>query len=103
MFGAGSTTTASAISVVIMAAACFPETQTWVQKELDAVVGHKRGVFFPSCRRASFQIDELIQVPTFDDYVDLPRVLAFVLESYRWRPVGGSGRLMFSPSLYMCS
>ncbi|KAK0215201.1 cytochrome P450 [Armillaria nabsnona] len=72
MFGAGSTTTASAISVMIMAAACFPQTQTWVQEELDAVVGHKR-------------------VPTFDDYVDLPRVLAFVLECYRWRPVGGSG------------
>ncbi|KAK0209427.1 cytochrome P450 [Armillaria fumosa] len=31
------------------------------------------------------------RVPTFDDYVDLPRVMAFVLESYRWRPVGGSG------------
>ncbi|KAK0199583.1 cytochrome P450 [Desarmillaria ectypa] len=72
MFGAGSTATASAISVVIMAAACFPHTQTWVQEELDAVVGRKR-------------------VPTFSDYVDLPRVLAFVLESYRWRPVGGSG------------
>ncbi|KAK0442714.1 cytochrome P450 [Desarmillaria tabescens] len=72
MFGAGSTTTASAISVVIMAAACFPHMQAWVQEELDAVVGCKR-------------------VPTFDDYVDLPRVLAFVLESYRWRPVGGSG------------
>ncbi|KAK0209777.1 cytochrome P450 [Armillaria fumosa] len=72
MFGAGSTTTASAISVVIMAAACFPQTQTWVQEELDAVVGRKR-------------------VPTFDDYVDLLRVMAFVLESYRWRPVGRSG------------
>lgn len=72
MFGAGSTTTASAISVVVMAAACFPQMQTWVQEELDAVVGHKR-------------------VPTFDDYVELPRVVAFVLESYRWRPVGGSG------------
>ncbi|KAK0468676.1 cytochrome P450 [Armillaria novae-zelandiae] len=72
MFGAGSATTASAISVVIMAAACFPQTQTWVQKELDAVVGRKR-------------------VPSFDDYTDLSRVVAFVLESYRWRPVGGSG------------
>ncbi len=59
MFGAGSTTTASAISVVIMAAACFPETQTWVQEELDTVVGHKRGVFFPSRRRESIRIDEL--------------------------------------------
>ncbi|KAK0484227.1 cytochrome P450 [Armillaria luteobubalina] len=68
MFSAGSTTTASAISVMVMAAACFPQMQTWVQEELDAVVGHKR-------------------VPTFDDYVNLPRVVAFVLESYRWRPV----------------
>ncbi|PBK85267.1 cytochrome P450, partial [Armillaria gallica] len=71
MFGAGSTTTASAISVVIMAVACFLQRQTWVQEEVDAVVGHNR-------------------VPTFDDYIDLPRVLAFVLESYWWRPVGGS-------------
>ncbi|KAK0436298.1 cytochrome P450 [Desarmillaria tabescens] len=66
MFGSGSTTTASAITVVIMVAACFPHMQTWVQEELDAVVGP----------------------PTFDGYVDLPRVL---LESYRWRPVGGNG------------
>ncbi|KAK0474296.1 cytochrome P450 [Armillaria luteobubalina] len=72
MFSAGSTTTASAISVMVMSAACFPQMQTWVQEELDAVVGHKR-------------------VPTFDDYVNLPQVVAFVLESYRWRPVGGSG------------
>ncbi|PBK64299.1 cytochrome P450 [Armillaria solidipes] len=71
MFGAGYTTTASAISVVIMAAASFPQTQTWVQEELDTVVGRKRA--------------------TFDDYADLPRVMAFVLESYRWRLVGRSG------------
>ncbi|KAG7439125.1 cytochrome P450, partial [Guyanagaster necrorhizus] len=72
MFGAGSATTASAISIVIMAAACFPQMQNWIQDELDVVVGRKR-------------------VPTFDDFADLPRVRAFVLESHRWRPVGGSG------------
>ncbi|PBK83234.1 cytochrome P450 [Armillaria gallica] len=71
MFSAGSITTASAISVAIMAVASFPATQTWVQEELDTIVGHK-------------------QVPTFDDNVNLLQVLAFVLESYRWRPVGGS-------------
>lgn len=43
MFGAGSDTTAAAISVVVMAAACFPETQRRVQKQLDAVIGRDRG------------------------------------------------------------
>ncbi len=87
-----------------MAAACFPQTQTWVQEEVDTVIGRNRGAFFSLrvTERASESMN-FIQVPTFDDYIDLPRVLAFVLESYRWRPIGGSGRLMSSPSLYTCS
>lgn len=43
MFGAGSDTTASAISVAIMAAACYPEAQAKVQEELDNVIGKERG------------------------------------------------------------
>lgn len=43
MFGAGSDTTASAISVAVMAAACYPEAQKRVQEELDQVVGTERG------------------------------------------------------------
>lgn len=42
MFGAGAETTASAISTVIMAAACHPEAQARVQAELDALVGLRR-------------------------------------------------------------
>jgi cytochrome P450 len=43
MFGAGSDTTASAISISIMAAASYPEAQRRVQAELDQVVGNERG------------------------------------------------------------
>jgi len=44
MFGAGSDTTASAISIGVLAAACYPKAQAKVQEELDAVVGRERGV-----------------------------------------------------------
>lgn len=43
MFGAGSDTTASAISIAVMAAACYPEAQAKVQEELDTVIGRERG------------------------------------------------------------
>ncbi|RXW20920.1 hypothetical protein EST38_g4940 [Candolleomyces aberdarensis] len=43
MFGAGSDTTASAISISIMAAALYPDTQRRVQAELDQVIGNERG------------------------------------------------------------
>ena len=46
MFGAGSDTTASAISISIMAAACYPDAQAKVQEELDSVIGKERGEFF---------------------------------------------------------
>ena len=45
MFGAGSDTTASAISISIMAAACYPDAQAKVQEELDSVIGKERGEF----------------------------------------------------------
>ncbi|KAK0462942.1 cytochrome P450 [Desarmillaria tabescens] len=72
MFGAGSDTTASAISVAVMAATCYPETQKKVQEELDAVIGRDRP-------------------PTFADQDILPQTMAFVLESFRWRPVTSGG------------
>jgi hypothetical protein len=43
LFGAGSETTASSISVSIMAAACYPEAQQRVQEELNSIVGLDRG------------------------------------------------------------
>ncbi|KAI0693913.1 cytochrome P450 [Cytidiella melzeri] len=72
MFGAGSETTASAISFVIMAAAVFPDEQAKVQAELDSVVGRER-------------------VPTAEDEAVLPRVVAFYLECFRWRPTSWGG------------
>ncbi|KAG1840951.1 cytochrome P450 [Suillus tomentosus] len=65
MFGAGSDTTASAITIMMMAAATHTDAQARVQEELDNVVG----------------------LPTFDDQEMLPQVTAFMLESLRWRPV----------------
>jgi len=74
MFGAGSDTTASAITIMLMAAATHTDAQARVQEELDKVVGRTR-------------------LPTFDDQKMLPQVTAFMLESFRWRPVnlGGFG------------
>ncbi|KAH9487458.1 Cytochrome P450 monooxygenase 88 [Psilocybe cubensis] len=72
MFGAGSDTTASAISVTVLAAACHPEAHKRVQEELDAVVGRSRP-------------------PTIADQEMLPQTMAFVLESVRWRPVSAGG------------
>ncbi|KAN0101001.1 Cytochrome P450 [Tylopilus felleus] len=68
LFGAGSDTTAIALMVFIMAAACHPEAQAIVQDELDNIVGRERA-------------------PTFDDYDSLPQLHAFTLECLRWRPV----------------
>lgn len=42
MFGAGSDTSASAISVAVMAAATNPDMQKVVQDELDSVLGQGR-------------------------------------------------------------
>ncbi|TFK52811.1 cytochrome P450 [Heliocybe sulcata] len=72
MFGAGSDTSASAISIAIMAAATHPETQAKVQEELDTVVGRDR-------------------LPNFGDMDMLPQTMAFVLEAFRWRPVSAGG------------
>jgi len=72
MFGAGSDTTASAISIGVLAAACYPEAAARVQDELDNVVGRERP-------------------PTFADQDMLPQLNAFMLETFRWRPVTAGG------------
>jgi cytochrome P450 len=72
MFGAGSETTASAITIMMMVAALHPEAQAKVHEELDRVVGRER-------------------LPSFADQQMLPQVAAFILEYLRWRPVNISG------------
>ncbi|KAG1896365.1 cytochrome P450 [Suillus fuscotomentosus] len=72
MFTAGSDTTASAITIMMMAAATHTDAQARVQEELDNVVGRMR-------------------LPTFGDQEMLPQVTAFMLESLRWRPVSLGG------------
>ncbi|KAK0199456.1 cytochrome P450 [Desarmillaria ectypa] len=73
MFGAGSDTTASAISMVIMALACYPETVTKARAQIDALVGNNK------------------RYPAFDDRDQLTEVTAFILETYRCRPISISG------------
>ena len=72
MFGAGSDTTASAISISVLAAACYPKEQQRVWDELESVVGRERP-------------------PTMEDQDKLPRTMAWVLETFRWRPVTAGG------------
>lgn len=72
MFAAGSDTTASAITIMMMAATIHTDAQARVQEELDNVVGRTR-------------------LPTFGDQEMLPQVTAFMLESLRWRPVTPGG------------
>ncbi|KAG1879600.1 cytochrome P450 [Suillus tomentosus] len=71
-FGAGSDTTTLALCNVLLAAACFPEEQSKVQVELDAVIGRH-------------------QAPTFADQQSLTRLRAFISEASRWRPVAPNG------------
>ncbi|KAG1764164.1 cytochrome P450 [Suillus placidus] len=75
----GSDTTASAITIMMMAATIYTDAQARVQEELDNVVGRTR-------------------LPTFGDQEMLPQVTAFMLESLRWRPVslGGTYHLSFA-------
>ncbi|KAF8882020.1 cytochrome P450 [Infundibulicybe gibba] len=70
MFGAGSDTTASAISISVLAAALYPETYARVRSELLA-----------TCPTP----------PRLTDKPSLPQTTAFVLETFRWRPVSAGG------------
>ncbi|XP_006456356.1 hypothetical protein AGABI2DRAFT_211275 [Agaricus bisporus var. bisporus H97] len=72
LFGAGSDTTASVISVAVMASACYPEAAEKVKEELDAVIGKERP-------------------PAASDQESLPQTMAFVTEVLRWRPVTAGG------------
>ncbi|KZV64299.1 cytochrome P450 [Peniophora sp. CONT] len=72
MYGAGSDTSAAAMSWWSLAMLVHPEAQKRAQDELDAVVGHAR-------------------VPTFADRTQLPYTCAMVREVMRWRPVTPSG------------
>ncbi|KAG2072915.1 cytochrome P450 [Suillus decipiens] len=72
MFGAGSDTSASAITIMMMAATLHTDAQARVQEELDNVIGRTR-------------------LPAFEDQEMLPQVTAFILESMRWRPVSFGG------------
>ncbi|KAI5474721.1 hypothetical protein MNV49_002546 [Pseudohyphozyma bogoriensis] len=67
IFGAGSDTTASTISIAIMAAVLYPSAVASAQQELDTVVGRDR---YRS---------------------DLPYIEAFRKEVFRWRPVSSGG------------
>ena len=91
MFGAGSDTTASAISISILAAACFPKAQAKVQEELDNVIGKERGEF--ECEKVlrELRIYGIFLAPTFADQEMLPQTAAFVMETFRWRPVSAGG------------
>jgi cytochrome P450 len=89
LFGAGADTTAVAIMVLVMAAACYPKAQEKVQEELDTVVGRDRGVSNVGVYLSEHNtiLNLVVTAPTFDDYNSLPQIEAFMLECLRWRPV----------------
>lgn len=91
-FGAGSDTSAAAISVALMAAAVTPRAQERVQAELDRVVGRERSAS-ASLRTALCCVvaHKAASVPTFADKADLPYSSAFVKEALRWRPISSGG------------
>ncbi|KAF8632718.1 hypothetical protein AX15_001715 [Amanita polypyramis BW_CC] len=72
MFGAGTETTSSSISLCIMVAAIHSDAQHKVQEELDRVIGRE-------------------QAPKLTDLDALPQLHAFVLEVLRWRPIAANG------------
>ncbi|KAG2047012.1 cytochrome P450 [Suillus hirtellus] len=69
IFEASSDATASAITIMMMAAATHTDTQARIQEELNDVMG----------------------LPTFADQEMLLQVTVFMLKSFRWRPVSLGG------------
>ncbi|KAG2359073.1 cytochrome P450 [Suillus spraguei] len=67
-FIAGVETTASTLSVFILAMMLYPDVQTRAQEEIEAVIGTD-------------------QLPTFEDRSSLPYVDAVLRETLRWHPV----------------
>lgn len=74
MFGAGSDTTASAISIGVLAAACYPEAQAKVQEELDAVIGRNRGM--------SVSIKMYSILTSFSQHPPLPTKIRFLRQMH---------------------
>lgn len=66
------TQSAAAISIVIMAAALFPDAEKWVQDQIDTVVGKDRCEH--RVRKLFASLPDLISVPSFDDMETLTRV-----------------------------
>ncbi|GJE96511.1 cytochrome P450 [Phanerochaete sordida] len=67
VYAAGSDTTVAAMNTFVLAMVMYPEVQTYVQEELDRVVGRDH-------------------LPTMSDRERLPRVMAIVHEVLRWHP-----------------
>ncbi|KAF8060686.1 cytochrome P450 [Lyophyllum atratum] len=82
LFGAGSDTTASAISVGVLASACYPQAARKVQEELDRVVGRGSAPGWRAVMAGEGGVG---------GGVLLPELHAFVLETFRWRPVTAGG------------
>ena len=74
---------------MVLAAALYPEAQAIVQDELDAIIGKDRGLCI--CMSYIVRSQGIWLVPTFGDQNILNQVTAFVLETYRWRPVSAGG------------
>ncbi|KAJ3560409.1 hypothetical protein NP233_g10857 [Leucocoprinus birnbaumii] len=107
MFSASSDTTASAISVGVMASVCYPEAAECVRKELDSVIGKERHAYYLEfilitlglirlflflCYFGWVVFSHLTHIaPRMSDQENLPQTMAFVLETFRWRPVSSGG------------
>ncbi|GJE96490.1 cytochrome P450 [Phanerochaete sordida] len=72
IYGGAAETTATALSIFILAVTLFPETQIPVQQELDRELGRSR-------------------LPTLDDQEALPHVTAMVYEVLRWHAIAPLG------------
>lgn len=77
-----------------MAAATHPQVQAEVQAQLDSVISRDRGKAYCTIVVASTRqcLTNSTAVPTFDDEKLLPLVVAFYLETFRWRPISWGGK-----------
>jgi len=90
IFGATSDAVPDGMIHVFLIAARYPDAQRKVQEELDAVIGHDRGLFTQSFTGMGLT-ETKFTAPTFADEDDLPQLQAFLLETYRWAPVATTG------------
>ncbi|KAA1476606.1 cytochrome P450 [Dentipellis sp. KUC8613] len=68
LYVAGSDTTATVMSWLLLALVAYPDVQRRAQNELDTVIGHSR-------------------IPTFADFDHLPYIQAVVKECIRWKAI----------------